>query len=42
MFDPHNYRVNLEEMNIYTFKNHFVGDLYTTDNDLPTELWDCF
>ena len=38
--EPSNHQVNTAERAIYTFKNHFISGLCTTDADWPVQLWD--
>ena len=37
---PHMHRLNTSERSIGTFKNQFVSEFSTTDQDLPISKWD--
>ena len=39
LVEPHNYRVNVAEREIQTFKNHLVSGLYTCNASFPSLLW---
>ena len=39
---PHNYRANIAEQAIQTFKNHFKEELSSLHPDFPIAEWDRF
>ena len=40
LVELHNHRVNATKWVIWTFKNHFIAGLATTDPDFPLARWD--
>ena len=37
---PNNHRENNEDIEIQTFKNHFIAELYSLDKYFHLQLWD--